>query len=58
MYIGWEDRPFLMRNTAINDYSTNNSFQWTDSDYDDITLVISCPEPKITEYKSRIWLTK
>ncbi len=58
MYIGWEDRPFLMRNTAINDYSTNNSFQWTDSDYDDITLVISCPEPKITEYKSKIWLTK
>ncbi len=58
MYIGWEDRPFLMRNTAINDYSTNNSFQWTDSDYDDITLVISCPEQKITEYKSKIWLIK
>ncbi len=58
MYMGWEDRPFLMRNTTINDYSTNNSFQWTDSDYDDITLVISCPEKKITEYKSKIWLAK
>ncbi len=58
MYMGWEDRPFLMRNTAINDYSTNNSFQWTDSDYDDITLVISCPEKKITEYKTKIWLAK
>ncbi len=58
MYMGWEDRPFLMRNTAINDYSTNNSYQWTDSDYDDITLVISCPEKRITEYKSKIWLAK
>jgi Flp pilus assembly protein TadG len=58
MFMGWEDRPFLMRNTMINDYSTNNSHQWTDSDYDDITLVISCPEKKITEYKSKIWLIK
>ena len=58
MYIGWEDRPFLMKNTALNDYSTNNSYQWTDSDYDDITLVISCPEKKITQYTSKIWLAK
>ncbi len=50
--------PFLMRNTGSNDYSSNNSFQWTDSDYDDITLVISCPEKKITQYTSKVWLSK
>jgi Flp pilus assembly protein TadG len=58
MYMGWEDRPFLMRNLGINDFSSNNSFQWTDSDYDDITLVISCPEKKITQYTSKVWLSK
>ncbi len=58
MYMGWEDRPFLMRNTTINDYSDQNSYQWTDSDYDDITLVISCPEKKITQYTSKVWLSK
>ncbi len=58
MFMGWEDRPFLMRNTGSNDYSSNNSFQWTDSDYDDITLVISCPEKKVTQYTSKVWLSK
>ena len=58
MYIGWEDRPFLAKDPTKNDYSTNNSWQWTDSDYDDITLVISCPEPKATASKIRIWLIK
>jgi len=58
MYLGWEDRPFLVKNPNLNDYSTNNSFEWTDSDYDDITLVISCPEKTITEYKTKIWLIK
>ena len=58
MYIGWEDRPFLAKDPNKNDYSSNNSLQWTDSDYDDITLVISCPEPKATASKIRIWLIK
>jgi Flp pilus assembly protein TadG len=58
MYIGWEDRPFLAKDPNKNDYSTNNSWQWTDSDYDDITLVISCPEKTITAYKTKIWLIK
>jgi Flp pilus assembly protein TadG len=58
MYIGWEDRPFLPKNTALNDYSSNNSKEWTDSDYDDIRLVISCPETTIKEYKTKISLIK
>ncbi len=58
MYMGWEDRPFLVKNAAINDYSSSNSKEWTDSDYDDITLVISCPETLIKEYKSKISLIK
>jgi hypothetical protein len=56
MYIGWEDRPFLPK-TAAPDYSTNNSHQWTDSDYDDIRLVISCPETTIT-YTSKVMLAQ
>jgi hypothetical protein len=58
MYIGWEDRPFLPINSTLNDYSTGNSQQWTDSDYDDIRLVISCPEQRIINYKTKIWLIK
>jgi Flp pilus assembly protein TadG len=58
MYIGWEDRPFLPINAGNNDYSTGNSHQWTDSDYDDIRLVISCPEQKIVNYKTKISLIK
>jgi Flp pilus assembly protein TadG len=58
MYMGWEDRPFLPINANSNDYSTANSQQWTDSDYDDIRLVISCPETTIKEYKSKISLIK
>jgi Flp pilus assembly protein TadG len=58
MYMGWEDRPFLPINANSNDYSTGNSQQWTDSDYDDIRLVISCPETTIKEYKSKISLIK
>jgi Putative Flp pilus-assembly TadE/G-like len=58
IYQGWEDRPFLPKNAALNDYSSNNSNEWTDSDYDDITLVISCPETTIKEYKSKIALIK
>jgi Flp pilus assembly protein TadG len=58
MYIGWEDRPFLPKNAGLNDYSSNNSKEWTDSDYDDIRLVISCPETTIKEYKSKISLIK
>jgi Flp pilus assembly protein TadG len=57
MYIGWEDRPFLPR-TSAPDYSSGNSLQWTDSDYDDIRLVISCPETRITGYTSKISLIK
>jgi Flp pilus assembly protein TadG len=57
MYIGWEDRPFLPR-TSAPDYSSNNSHQWTDSDYDDIRIVISCPETKIVSYTSKISLIK
>jgi Flp pilus assembly protein TadG len=58
MYMGWEDRPFLPINANSNDYSTANSQQWTDSDYDDIRLVISCPETTIKEYKTKISLIK
>jgi Flp pilus assembly protein TadG len=58
MYMGWEDRPFLKRNLGLNDFSANNSLQWTDSDYDDITLVISCPEKKITQYTAKVRLSK
>ncbi len=47
-----------MRNTAIIDYSTNNSFQWTDSDYDDITLVISCRSQKSPSTRAESGLTK
>ncbi|MGL4240559.1 MAG: TadE/TadG family type IV pilus assembly protein [Beijerinckiaceae bacterium] len=57
MYIGWEDRPFLPKTNAA-DYSTNNSHQWTDSDYDDIRLVISCPSTTITGYTKKISLIK
>jgi Flp pilus assembly protein TadG len=57
MYIGWEDRPFLQINNN-GDYSTANSHQWTDSDYDDIRLVISCPQTTITGYTSKISLIK
>lgn len=57
MYIGWEDRPFLPK-TSSPDYSTNNSHQWTDSDYDDIRIVIKCPEKIITNYTSKISLIK
>jgi hypothetical protein len=57
MYIGWEDRPFLQINNN-NDYSTANSSQWTDSDYDDIRLVITCPSTTITGFTSRISLIK
>jgi Flp pilus assembly protein TadG len=57
MFIGWEDRPFLPK-TSVPDYSTNNSWQWTDSDYDDIRLVVSCPETKIISYTSKISLIK
>jgi Flp pilus assembly protein TadG len=58
MYMGWEDRPFLPINASSNNYSSSNSQQWTDSDYDDIRLVISCPETTIKEYKSKISLIK
>jgi Flp pilus assembly protein TadG len=57
MYIGWEDRPFLQINNN-NDYSTGNSHQWTDSDYDDIRLVITCPSTTITSYISKVTLIK
>jgi Flp pilus assembly protein TadG len=57
MYIGWEDRPFLPK-SGSPDYSSNNSHQWTDSDYDDIRLVISCPETKIVGYTTKISLIK
>jgi Flp pilus assembly protein TadG len=57
MYIGWEDRPFLQINNN-NDYSTGNSHQWTDSDYDDIRLVITCPSTTITGYTSKVTLIK
>jgi Flp pilus assembly protein TadG len=56
MYIGWEDRPFLPK-TAAPDYSSSNSYQWTDSDYDDIRLVISCPETTIN-YTSKVLLAQ
>jgi Flp pilus assembly protein TadG len=54
MYIGWEDRPFLPKTNAP-DYSDANSYQWTDSDYDDIRLVVSCPETTIN-YTSKVTL--
>jgi hypothetical protein len=57
MYIGWEDRPHL---TIANNgnYTNANSYQWTDADYDDIRLVISCPQTTITSYTSKISLIK
>jgi Flp pilus assembly protein TadG len=58
MYIGWEDRPFLPINANSTNYSSSNSKEWTDSDYDDIRLVISCPETTVKEYKSKISLIK
>jgi Flp pilus assembly protein TadG len=57
MYIGWEDRPHLTINNN-GDYTNANSYQWTDADYDDIRLVVSCPSTTITSYTSKISLIK
>lgn len=57
MYMGWEDRPVIPGRTNA-EYNDWNSGYWTDADYDDIRLVIACPQTKITKYESTVRLIK
>ena len=48
MYYGWEDRPPGQRGRA-RDWG---DYAWTDSDYDDIRILVRCPEPVVDGERS------
>ena len=47
MYFGWEDRPVYPQGHPRHG-------QWTDADFDDIRLIVSCPEIIATDRTVRL----
>jgi len=58
MYMGWEDLPFLPKDPSLNDYSSANSFRRTDSDYNDISIVVKCQDAPAAVSNSSIRLSR